>query len=173
MLNSGGPESDERWLGSGRRLKTFFGWSLISGAALITICSILVHSFGNANARRSNAPLLLDSNFDRTIVKIVQRRMKIVILKETDRPVRCQNWNRNSMELRTTVSRRHVSRDCRPAPRISLLSGAGLEVVEEFQREDVREYLLGPGVSVAGSVVKWISIWATDSALNPHRTVIQ
>jgi hypothetical protein len=36
--------------------------------------------------------------------------------------VRSQNWNRNSMELWTTVSRRHVSRDCRSALRISQCS---------------------------------------------------
>jgi hypothetical protein len=33
-------------------LKTFFGWSLISGAALITICSILVYPFGNVKCAK-------------------------------------------------------------------------------------------------------------------------
>ena len=94
----GGPKAMKGGLGQQAGLKTFFGWSLISGAALITICSILVHPFGNVNAQRSNAPLLLDSNFDPTVVKIVQRRVKIVILKEQIGLFVAKNWNRNSMD---------------------------------------------------------------------------
>ena len=70
-IMSGGPKAMKGGWGQEAGLKTFFGWSLLSGAALITICSILVHPFGNVNAQRSNAPLQLDSNFDPTIAKIV------------------------------------------------------------------------------------------------------
>jgi hypothetical protein len=49
------------------------GSSLLSGTALLALCSILVHPFGAVKAQRTDKPLLLDATFDPEVVKILER----------------------------------------------------------------------------------------------------
>jgi Haem-binding domain len=49
------------------------GSSLLSGTALVALCSILVHPFGAMKAQRPDKPLLLDATFDPQVIKILER----------------------------------------------------------------------------------------------------
>jgi hypothetical protein len=50
-----------------------FGPYLLSGTALIALCSIFVHPFGAVKARKSDRPLLLDATFDPQVIRIFER----------------------------------------------------------------------------------------------------
>jgi len=54
-------------------LRRRFSSILLSGAALVAVCSILVHPFGAMKGQRSDKPLLLDATFDSQVVKILER----------------------------------------------------------------------------------------------------
>jgi hypothetical protein len=54
-------------------LKERLGSILLSAAALLVVCSVLVHPFGVMKAQRSNKPLLLDSTFEPQVVRTIER----------------------------------------------------------------------------------------------------
>jgi hypothetical protein len=54
-------------------VKRSFSSILLSGTALVAVCSILVHPFGAMKAQTSDKPLLLDATFDPQVVRILER----------------------------------------------------------------------------------------------------
>ena len=57
---------------SGGQLKKRLGSILLSGIALLTVCSAVVHPFGAIKAHRSDKPLLLDSTFSPQVVRTIE-----------------------------------------------------------------------------------------------------
>jgi hypothetical protein len=71
---------------SGGQLKKRFGAILLSGIALLTVCSVVVHPFGAIKAQRSDKPLLLDSTFSPQVVTIIERSCQNCHSEKTEWP---------------------------------------------------------------------------------------
>ena len=54
-------------------MKRRFSSIWLSGAALVALCSSLIHPFGAMKVQRSDKPLLLDATFEPQVVKILER----------------------------------------------------------------------------------------------------
>jgi Haem-binding domain len=71
---------------SGGQLKKRLASILLSGIALLTVCSVVVHPFGAIKAQRSDKPLLLDSTFSPQVVTIIERSCQNCHSEKTEWP---------------------------------------------------------------------------------------
>jgi hypothetical protein len=69
------------------RLKKHLGSILLSGVALLAICSVLVHPFGPIKAQASDKPLLLDATFDPQVVRIIEKSCQNCHSEKTEWPL--------------------------------------------------------------------------------------
>ena len=67
-------------------LKKRLGSILLSGVALLAVCSVLVHPFGAIKAQRSDKPLLLDSSFDPQVVRTLEKSCQNCHSEKTEWP---------------------------------------------------------------------------------------
>jgi hypothetical protein len=67
-------------------LKKRLGSIVLSGAALLAVCSVLVHPFGAIKAQRSDKPLLLDSTFDPQVVRTLEKSCRNCHSEKTEWP---------------------------------------------------------------------------------------
>jgi hypothetical protein len=67
-------------------LKKRLGSIVLSGAALLVVCSVLVHPFRAIKAQRSDKPLLLDSTFDPQVVRTIERSCQNCHSEKTEWP---------------------------------------------------------------------------------------
>jgi hypothetical protein len=67
-------------------LKKRLGSIVLSGAALLVVCSVLVHPFGQIKTQRSDKPLLLDSTFDPQAVRTIERSCQNCHSEKTEWP---------------------------------------------------------------------------------------
>ena len=70
----------------GGQLKKRLGSILLSGIALLTVCSAVVHPFGAIKAQRSDKPLLLDSTFSPEVVRTIERSCQNCHSEKTEWP---------------------------------------------------------------------------------------
>jgi hypothetical protein len=71
---------------SGGQLKKRLGSILLSGIALLTVCSAVVHPFGAIKSQRSDKPLLLDSTFSPEVVRTIERSCQNCHSEKTEWP---------------------------------------------------------------------------------------
>jgi len=70
----------------GGSLKKRLGSFLLSGLALLAICSFFVHPFGAIKAQRSDKPLLLDATFDPQVVRTLEKSCQNCHSEKTEWP---------------------------------------------------------------------------------------
>src|ERR1700730_18379470 len=112
---------------SGGQLKKCLGSILLSGIALLAVCSVVVHPFGAIKAQRSDKPLLLDSTFGPQVVKIIERSCQNCHSEKTEWPwysyVAPMSW---MIENDVDAARRHMNltkwQIYTPAEKIEILS---------------------------------------------------
>jgi hypothetical protein len=142
-------------------VKKRLGSMVLSGVALLGVCSVLVHPFGAMKAQRSDKPLLLDSTFDPQVVRTLEKSCQNCHSEKTAWPwysyVAPMSW---MIENDVQLGRSHMNlshwNGYNPQEQLEILS----KMVKNREMPLPRYLLLHPEAKLSDAEVAYLYRWA-------------